>query len=298
MVSGEPLCGGRTIGLLICGLLWAGMMPASAQSRLGAVGERGPIAAPSAATADSAAADSVHRQRAELIAAQLLERARTDIASGQRQIAQRVLEQLIGSFPDAAAAFEARRHLYALYASDNRIWVREHPSSVAASPEFGADSAGLPTVGRASEGAGRGGISASSWRTSIVAFRRLQEELRNGIGDRVFFSAGSADIGSRARALLIAQAEWLLRRPNVEVLIEGHADDASAGVDDDRISLARAAAVRDRLVAEGVSEHRIHVLAHGGRDPVAVCAESDCAAQNRRTVVQVGIRHTEEGGRQ
>lgn len=284
-------------GFAFAALMVGVLQPVQAQSRLGAVGESGPLA-PSGVTLP-AASDAEHRRRAELIASQLLDRARGDLTAGERQIAQRVLEQLIASFPETSAASEARRHLYALYASDARIWVRdgsaEKPAPASQNTVAGArpfrDSAS--TRGRVLDSA----IAASSWRTSIISFKRLQDELRNGIGDRIFFSAGSADIGSRARALLTAQAEWLLRRPDVEVMIEGHADDAMTGADNEQIALVRAGAVRDRLVAEGVPPERIHVAAQGARDPVAVCQDTDCAAQNRRAIVQVGLRQSVESGR-
>lgn len=293
MATGSSSAQCRIVGLVAAG--WLAVVPtlATGQSRLGAVGERGPLA-PQGATSG----DAEHRQRAELIATQLLEKARTDLAAGQRQIAQRVLEQLIASFPETASASDARRHLYALYASDARIWVRDPAAEGRAGSAGEIAGAARPAAELPRGGVLQAGVGASSWRTSIVAFKRLQEELRNGVGDRVFFSAGSSDIGSRAKALLIAQAEWLLRRPEVEVMIEGHADDAMVGVNDEQIALARADAVRDRLVAEGVPAHRIHVVAQGARDPVAVCPDSDCAAQNRRAIVQVGLRQSEESGRQ
>lgn len=277
--------------LLFAGCVCACLSPVFGQSRLGAVDERGPLV-PSA----GAAADAEHRQRAELIAAQLLGKARSDLSAGRVQIAQRVLEQLIASFPETASAIDARRHLYALYANDARIWVPKQPADGRQAQVGEREiTASAKTVLDAAPGAfAPSGVGASSWRTSIVTFKRLQEELRNGIGDRVFFSAGSADIGSRAKALLIAQAEWLLRRPEVEVVIEGHADDAMVGVNDEQMALARADAVRDRLVAEGVPASRIHVVAQGARDPVAVCSDSDCAAQNRRAIVQVGLRQSEQ----
>ena len=44
----------------------------------------------------------------------------------------------------------------------------------------------------------------------------------------MFFSEGSAELGTRARTALEAQAAWLKRNAAVPVTIEGHADDAGA----------------------------------------------------------------------
>ncbi len=139
------------------------------------------------------------------------------------------------------------------------------------------------------------GEAVSGWRTSVVSIRRLQDEFRNSIGDRVFFSAGSDELGSRARAVLAAQAAWMLQRPQVEISIEGHADDAMAGADNEAIAASRARAIRDRLVEAGVEPGRIALTSKGGSDPVATCSDSDCAAQNRRAVIAVGVRRFETG---
>lgn len=128
-----------------------------------------------------------------------------------------------------------------------------------------------------------------------MSFRRLQDEFRTTIGDRIFFAAASHDIGARARAVLTAQAEWLSRRPEIEITIEGHADDAMAGADNDQISARRVEMVRQRLVAEGVAPERISLSPKGATDPVAVCQDSECAAQNRRVVLVVGLRRIETG---
>src|SRR6185295_13919053 len=66
------------------------------------------------------------------------------------------------------------------------------------------------------------------------------------VGDRVFFSEGSAELGARARKALAAQAAWLTRHPGVRVTVEGHADDP--GGDDVTLSEHRAEAVRQRLI--------------------------------------------------
>ncbi|KAB2919689.1 MAG: OmpA family protein [Hyphomicrobiaceae bacterium] len=114
------------------------------------------------------------------------------------------------------------------------------------------------------------------------------EEFRMHVGDRVFFSEGSAQLGARARAALEAQAAWMLRYPTVQVTVEGHADDSGAGESDMVLAQRRAEAVRQRLVEAGVSPARIRTVAYGRARPVAACAQAACGAQNRRVVTVVG----------
>jgi outer membrane protein OmpA-like peptidoglycan-associated protein len=111
-------------------------------------------------------------------------------------------------------------------------------------------------------------------------------EFQTQVGDRVFFSEGSAELGARARTALEAQAAWLTRNTSLAVTIEGHADDSRL-IDSD-VSRRRAEAVRRRLIEKGVAAERIEIVAYGRDRPIAECGAPGCAAQNRRAVTVVG----------
>jgi outer membrane protein OmpA-like peptidoglycan-associated protein len=113
-------------------------------------------------------------------------------------------------------------------------------------------------------------------------------EFQASVGDRVFFSQGSADLGTRARLAIEAQAAWLLRNPTLPVVVEGHADDSASGEQDRELSQHRAEAVRRRLVLAGVVPERIRTVAYGRQRLVADCRSAACSAQNRRAVTVVG----------
>ncbi len=268
--------------------LTAAQAPSFAQSRLGATDGNGPLPAPASATNSSGVQST---KPAELTASRLLEMARRDIAQGQPEIAQRLLENLIARFPQTPSAEPARRELFTLYgasfeAADPANTAGRQPGSAASTSQR----ATAEPFATAPPSPQPSATAASPWRTqTILNPARLQDELRNGTGDRVFFGPGSFDLGSRARAVLNAQAAWMLARPEVSVVIEGHADDAAVGGDNERIAAARATAVRDRLIAEGIAPSRLQILARGASDPIATCPDSTCAAQNRRVVMQVGV---------
>jgi peptidoglycan-associated lipoprotein len=103
-------------------------------------------------------------------------------------------------------------------------------------------------------------------------------------GDRVFFAEGSAELGARAIAALDAQAAWLRAHPSLAVTVEGHADDWGSARDNLAISQRRAAAVRVRLIAQGVAAERIATMAYGRTRRAAECAASTCNVQNRRSI--------------
>lgn len=120
--------------------------------------------------------------------------------------------------------------------------------------------------------------------SALAASRSMEDSFLREVGDRVFFGSGSAEIGARARAVLAAQAEWLMRQPQLRLTVEGHADDGGSTEQNVKLSAERATVVRDRLVAEGVEARRIATSARGREDRTAVCVEPACTAQNRRVV--------------
>ena len=213
----------------------------------------------------------------EVSAQQLLEFARSEQSTGRLEIAQRLFEQLIARFPNSGGAAQARRDLYAIYARDSQIIGPLSPAVAAAVP--------LPAPQVMSDRGNAGG-----WRTSLIARATLQDELRTSAGDRVFFGPGSAEVGDRARAVLTAQAVWLRRNTDVEVVVEGHSDPAETGLEAEALARARAEQVRFQLVAEGLSADRVRILSLGASQPVATCQEIECTAQNRRVVVRVDRR--------
>jgi outer membrane protein OmpA-like peptidoglycan-associated protein len=226
------------------------------------------------------AAVPLETEPVELAALRLLALARQDLSEDRIEPARRALEMLVARYPDSGSATPARRELLRLYSADAEITARTgHPPTA-------HTAAARPRILERPE---QRTDAAQGWRTEVTSFRRLQHEFRNTIGDRVFFGPGSDDLGSRARAVLATQARWLKERPQVEIVVEGHADDVAAGADNELISAGRARAVRDRLVAEGVDAARIAMTAKGSSDRVALCADSDCAAQNRRVVIAVRL---------
>ena len=136
--------------------------------------------------------------------------------------------------------------------------------------------------------------ASPAWEQELRRNAAIQARLRNEAGDRVFFSAGSAELGSRARAALIAQAQWLNRWHEFEAAIEGHADEPGSEDENLKLSEERAEAVRRRLVEEGVDASRLAIVAQGRTQRIATCAGGDCAAQNRRAVTLVFASGTRE----
>lgn len=189
-----------------------------------------------------------------------------ELRQGRHAAGQRRLEALIARHPDTALADEARARVAELYLR------RSEGSGAVQRSGLGAP---LPQSG-------------GGWQVDVRRTQQLAEAFRSGVGDRVFFAAGSADIGTRAREALSAQARWLLGHTDVPVTVEGHADDPGGASENRVLAVRRAEAVRLRLIEEGVPPERIRLAAHGSDRRVALCAEAVCSAQNRGAITVIG----------
>lgn len=216
--------------------------------------------------------------------------------AGRSGEAQHLLEKVIAEAPGSALATKARRYLATLYSrSDdggpveiNTGAVVDKPGPAVAADDKQAPKTQVPRTMDTSL------ILAKSGGTHVPA--SVEEQFLLDAGDRVFFSTGSAELGVRARTVLQAQARFMATRRDISALVEGHADDGKAGKDEQvLLSQARAEAVRDRLVAEGVGPERLIAVARGRDAPVSACPDPVCAAQNRRAItvlVSTNVLHT------
>ncbi len=221
--------------------------------------------------------------------------ARAALDEGRRDDAQRLFERLIAEAPDSPRVAAARRHLGQIY--------RSIEAAAPVAPSASGEQA-LPWRS-ASEGApppaNLNAISQPVPRAALHQARVspvIDSEFLADAGDRVFFSAGSADLGVRARGVIQAQARFLMRYPNLYAVVEGHADDGTVSdAETLRISEERAAVVRDRLVAEGVDARRLVAYGRGRDERVSDCPAPECLAQNRRAVTVLLSRRVEAAAR-
>lgn len=201
-------------------------------------------------------------------------------AAGDRVAGQRALEQLVVRFPDSAEAVHARKTLGDLYRQQSAASaqpVAAQPVAVQAGASVGlVQPPAAPQVGPSH--------TIDGWVAKVQRDAGLERRFIMEVGDRVFFSLGSADLGSRARAVLTAQARWLNANPALTAVIEGHADEPGSDDANRDVAQKRADAVRNRLVEEGVAPDRLKAVGLGRTQRVSQCDDPDCAAQNRRVV--------------
>ncbi len=246
-----------------------------------------------ATTAADAGRQSGDDQRAEELYLDGVEK----LEVGHRDFARQTFESVIARYPNSAAAADARRHLGELYRADSDDASADSfdgRPALAVAPPATTGSITAPSLSDEPNAPELQPARSPFWDVELRRNASIQSKMRLEAGDRVFFSSGSAELGGRARSALAAQAQWLKRWHEFEAAIEGHADEPGTDLENVVLSEQRAAAVRQRLIEEGVEPSRLAVVPLGRSVRVAMCADTDCRAQNRRAVTLVFATGTRE----
>jgi peptidoglycan-associated lipoprotein len=149
---------------------------------------------------------------------------------------------------------------------------------VAACSSTPTNEGGAAGAGGSAGGAGAAGsqITPGSDRDFIV-----------NVGDRVFFDFDKFNVRNDQRATLEKQAAWLKRYPQVQVTVEGHADERGTREYNLALGERRANSAKDFLVAQGVAANRVRVISYGKERPVALGHDEASWSQNRRAVTVI-----------
>lgn len=100
------------------------------------------------------------------------------------------------------------------------------------------------------------------------------------------FDTGAVDLTPESQAEVPALLAAITDNAAVEVELTGHTDQAGDEAANDALSLARAEAVRELLVTQGMQATFVRVVGRGSRAPL-VDAPGQAEAQNRRVEVLV-----------
>lgn len=106
-------------------------------------------------------------------------------------------------------------------------------------------------------------------------------------GDLIFFETDSSNLTSDARYILEQQARWLNNFPNVNITIEGHADERGTREYNLALGERRASSVKNYLIAMGVDPRRLNVISYGKERPMVVGNGAQFWSQNRRAKTSV-----------
>ena len=118
----------------------------------------------------------------------------------------------------------------------------------------------------------------------VYTGKETVEFLASGVPDRVFFATNKSSLTTASRATLRKQATYLRKNKNLNVTIEGHADERGTREYNLALGERRANAARDYLMTYGISGKRISVISYGKEKPVNPKSSPLSWSQNRRSV--------------
>ena len=110
------------------------------------------------------------------------------------------------------------------------------------------------------------------------------EYLASGVPDRVFFATNKSSLTTKSRETLRKQATYLRKNKNLNVTIEGHADERGTREYNLALGERRANAAKDYLMTYGISGKRISTISYGKEKPINPGSDPLSWSQNRRSV--------------
>jgi len=105
------------------------------------------------------------------------------------------------------------------------------------------------------------------------------------------FDVARADVRPADRAVVDANARWLVANPDYDIMIAGYADPRGTAEYNLALAQRRAARLRDELVARGVRRDRIVVATYGEGMPACRIATEGCWARDRAADILVRARN-------
>lgn len=103
----------------------------------------------------------------------------------------------------------------------------------------------------------------------------------------IYFRTDSSALSTDSLAMLTKVIDAIRVRKSTDIIISGHTDAVGAIDHNRRLSLRRAKAVEDILVAKGIDRQNIQVTYHGKGNPLVPTPDGVQEPQNRRVEVTV-----------
>jgi peptidoglycan-associated lipoprotein len=125
---------------------------------------------------------------------------------------------------------------------------------------------------------------AGQMQSDVYTGTDTVEYLADGVPDRVFFATNESILTTRSRDTLRKQAGWLRENSDVNVVLEGHADERGTREYNLALGERRANAAKDYLMTYGISSNRISVISYGKERPVDSGSNPLAWSKNRRSV--------------
>ncbi len=115
----------------------------------------------------------------------------------------------------------------------------------------------------------------------------LEAEPARPLSFIIYFKSDSIELSAESRALLAKAIDAIHARKSTDIIISGHTDAVAPIEYNRRLSLRRADAVADALVAKGVARQDIQITSHGEGNPLVPTPDEVPEPRNRRVEITV-----------
>lgn len=137
-----------------------------------------------------------------------------------------------------------------------------------------------------------GSVSLEAKASDAEAVRKQYDAQLQGLPQRpvsyiLYFLDDSDDLTAESAKQAPAILAEISARPVAEVVVIGHTDRMGNQTYNDLLSLSRARAIRDQLIALGFDEKRLRYAGRGEREPLVTTADEVSEAKNRRVEINV-----------
>lgn len=133
-----------------------------------------------------------------------------------------------------------------------------------------------------------GGVSASGLSDdSGASGSMLGSEDMQQLLDRntVYFEFDSAAVDQESQRVIEAHSQYLIENPDVNAVLEGHADERGTREYNLALGERRANSVAEIMVAYGVAADRLQTVSYGEERPASLGSDESAWQQNRRVVI-------------
>ena len=98
----------------------------------------------------------------------------------------------------------------------------------------------------------------------------------------IFFDYDTYDIRTDAQSTLAKDAGFLVKHPDIKIVIGGYCDERGSNEYNIVLGQNRAQAAKTALVTAGVAANRIRVVSYGKEKPFCTESNEECWQLNRR----------------
>ena len=108
------------------------------------------------------------------------------------------------------------------------------------------------------------------------------EPIDSMVFEDVHFDYDDATIKGSEKSILERISEWMVERPGVNIMVEGHCDERGSREYNLSLGEKRALSVRRYLISLGIEADRIFTISYGEEKPLDPRSNEDAWAKNRR----------------